>query len=120
MNFSFFGRSAAATAPDLDRKRLRRLIDQATNDSSDESEEHTGLLGMIREEVQVPFKVKVEGELVECQRFEVPRNGFGLNAVCKASGKTRVVDISRLEWVDPLPQGHEWIDAYFAWRDLNG
>jgi len=23
-----------------------------------------------------------------------------------------------LEWIEPLPKGHEWIDAYFAWRDL--
>ena len=28
-----------------------------------------------------------------------------------------------LEGIEPLPKGHEWIEAYFAWRDsdpLNG
>ncbi len=121
MNWSFqFGGSprtgsAAATSG---RKKLRALIDQATRESSDESEEHAGLLSVIRDEVQCPFTARVENEVVECERLEWPKNGYGLNAVCKSSGKTRVVDISRLEWVDPLPKGHEWIDAYFAWRDM--
>jgi hypothetical protein len=57
---------------------------------------------------------------VECVRLEFPRNGYGLNAVCKVEGKTVIVDISKLEWVEPLPKGHQWIEAYFAWRDLIG
>jgi hypothetical protein len=23
-----------------------------------------------------------------------------------------------VEGIEPLPKGHEWIEAYFAWRDL--
>jgi hypothetical protein len=103
-----------------DRKKLRALIDQATSDSVDESDEHAGLLSMIREEVTCPFAARVQGEEVECLRFEWPKNGYGLNAVCKTKDKTRVVDISSLEWVEPRPRGHEWIEAYFAWRDLVG
>jgi hypothetical protein len=106
-------------APDpTDRKKLRALIDQATSDSVDESDEHAGLLSMIREEVICPFPARIGGEDVECVRFEWPRNGYGLNAVCKSKSKTHVVDIGMLEWIEPLPKGHEWIDAYFAWRDL--
>lgn len=121
MNWSFqFGGSpsAGAAATSVGRKKLRALIDQATSDSSDESEEHAGLLSVIRDEVECPFTARVAGEVVECERLEWPRNGYGLNAVCKAGGVTQVVDISRLEWIDPLPKGHEWIDAYFAWRDM--
>jgi hypothetical protein len=102
-----------------DRKKLRALIDQATRDTVDESDEHAGLLSMIREEVVCPFRARIAGEEVECLRFEWPKNGYGLNAVCNSQTKTRVVDIGALEWTDPLPQGHEWIDAYFAWRDMN-
>lgn len=101
-----------------DRTKLRALIDQATSDSVDESDEHAGLLSMIREEVICPFSVRIAGEDAECIRFEWPKNGYGLNAVCKSKAKTRVVDIGMLEWIDPMPKGHEWIDAYFAWRDL--
>jgi hypothetical protein len=99
-------------------KKLRALIDQATSDSVDESDEHAGLLSMIREEVACPFRARVAGEDVDCIRFEWPKNGYGLNAVCKAKGKTLVIDIAKVEAVEPLPKGHEWIEAYFAWRDL--
>jgi hypothetical protein len=101
-------------------KRLRALIDWATGDSQDESDEHAGLLSTIREEVECPFHARVAGEDVECVRFEWPKKGYGLNAVCKSQGKTELVDIRNLEWVEPLPKGHEWIEAYFAWRDLVG
>jgi hypothetical protein len=103
-----------------DRKKLRAMIDQATSDSVDESDEHAGLLSMIREEVACPFPARVAGDEVECVRFEWPKNGYGLNAVCNAKTKTQVVDITMLEFVEPLPKGHEWIEAYFAWRDLLG
>jgi len=96
------------------------LIDQATSDSVDESDEHAGLLSIIREEVVCPFRARLDGEDVECVRLEWPKNGYGLNAVCKCMGKTRVVDITTLEWVEPRPKGHEWIEAYLAWRDLIG
>ena len=99
-------------------KKLRAMIDQATSDSVDESDEHAGLLSMIREEVACPFRARVAGEDVDCVRFEWPKNGYGLNAVCKAQGKTLVVDIGKVEAIEPLPKGHEWIGAYFAWRDL--
>ena len=94
-------------SPTLDRpssppdKKLRALIDRATSDSIDESDEHAGLLSMIREEVVCPFRARVSGEEVECVRFEWPKNGYGLNAVCKSKGKTRVVDIFQadIRWV---------------------
>ncbi len=123
MNWNWqLGKSATLdTAPSQpDRKKLRALIDQATSDSVDESDEHSGLLSMIREEVACPFPARVSGEDVECVRLEWPKNGYGLNAICKSKGKTQVVDIGTLEWIEPLPKGHEWIDAYFAWRDLVG
>jgi hypothetical protein len=103
-----------------DGKRLRAMIDQATRDSVDESDEHAGLLSVIREEVACPFAARLHGEDVECIRLEWPRTGYGLNAICKSKGRTDVVDICKLEWVEPLPKGHQWIEAYFAWRDLVG
>jgi len=102
-----------------DRSKLRALIDEATTDSNDESDEHAGLLGMIREEVACPFRARIQGEDVECTRFEWPKKGYSLNAVCQTrKGKTRIVDISLLEWPDSLPEGHKWIEAYLAWREL--
>jgi len=102
-----------------DRSKLRALIDEATTDCNDESDEHAGLLGMIREEVACPFPARIQGEEVECTRFEWPKKGYSLNAVCQTrKGKTRIVDIRMLEWSDSLPEGHKWIEAYLAWREL--
>jgi hypothetical protein len=101
-----------------EREKLRALIDQATSDSVDESDEHAGLLSTIREEVACPFPARVNGEEVDCVRFEWPKNGYCRNAVCMAKGKTMIVDIAALDVIEPLPKGHEWIEAYFAWRDL--
>ena len=101
------------------RSRLKVLIAEATADSVDESDEHTGLLGMIREEVACPFRARLRGEEVECTRFQWPKKGYGLNAVCRTrSGKMRIVDIADLEWAEPRPAGYQWIEAYFAWRSL--
>jgi len=98
---------------------LRALIDQATTDSVDESDEHTGLLGMIREEVACPFSARFEGEEVRCLGFEWPLCGYGLNVVCRSrNGKRRSLEIGDLEWIQPLPMGHRWIEAYLAWREM--
>ena len=111
--------SSAKTSVKYDRFKLRALIDEATTDSNDESDEHAGLLGMIREEVACPFPARLQGEDVECTRFEWPKKGYSLNAVCRTrKGKTRIVDIGLLEWPDSLPEGHKWIEAYLAWREL--
>src|SRR5271166_1225699 len=63
---------AAGKSIRFDHTRLRALIDEATFNSKDESDEHAGLLSMIRQEVACPFWARVEGEEVECVRFEWP------------------------------------------------
>jgi hypothetical protein len=110
--------SSSSSSVKYGHSQLRALIDEATTDSNDESDEHAGLLGMIREEVACPFRARVQGEEVECTRFEWPKKGYSLNAVCQTGkGKTRIVDIGQLEWSDSLPAGHKWIEAYLAWRE---
>jgi len=100
-----------------ERSRIQALIDQATTDSNDESDEHAGLLGMLREEVACPFRARLRGEDVECLRLEWPTRGYGLEAVCRTSkGKLRTADIGELALVEPLPEGYSWIEAYLTWR----
>jgi len=115
-------RGSTATLPSTGRRsesgHLRALIDRVTGDSQDESDEHASLLSTVRAEVVCPFRARLAGDEVECVRLEFPRNGYGLNAVCKSGSRTVTVDITKLEWVEPMPKGHEWIEAYFAWRDL--
>lgn len=61
MNWNWHvGKSATLDAvPSGSDTKLRALIDQATSDSVDESDEHAGLLSMIREEVVCPFRARL-------------------------------------------------------------
>ena len=96
--------------------RLEELIDEATVDCYGEGEEHTGLLTMIEEYVVCPFRAIVIGEIVEVTGFRWPVSGHGLLAICRRNEKTHPVDIDSVEWIEPLPEGYEWIAAYQAWR----
>ena len=96
--------------------RLWELIEEATVDCHDEDEQHSGILTMVQENVVCPFKAKVIGEEIEVTDLEWPDEGFGLKAVCTRKGKTHRVDVSSLEWMDPLPEGFEWIEAYLEWK----
>lgn len=89
------------------------MIDEATTDSNDESDEYAGLLSMIQEEVVCPFLIRVQGEDVECVRFEWPKKGYGLNAVCRTrKGKTRIVEGSKAK----KPNHDESIFGGFPYR----
>jgi len=103
----------------IDRARLDELIDEATVDCYGEEEEHTALLTMIEEHVICPFRVKVIGETIEVTQFEWPSSGYGMLAVCRRRGHAYRVDVNSLEWVEPLPEGFEWIVAYQTWRKRN-
>ncbi len=102
---------------DKDRARLAALIDEATIDCYSEEEQHTGLLTMIEDNVECPFQAKVIGEKVVVTGYEWPKAGYGLFAVCERDGRKYQVDINSLEFVRPRPEGNEWIEAYFAWRE---
>lgn len=110
----------AKSKSDKDRERLRALIDEATIDCYGEEEQHTGLLTMIEDNVECPFHAKVIGEKVAVTGFEWPKAGYGLFAVCERNSRKYRVDINSLEWIKPLPEGFEWIEAYQAWRERVG
>jgi hypothetical protein len=98
------------------REHLEELIEEATVDAYGEEEQHSGLLTMIEDNVDCPFTAKVIGEKVTVTGWEWPKAGYGLLAVCERNGKKHRVDVNSLEWVNPRPDGYEWIEAYMLWR----
>lgn len=99
------------------RPQLKALIDEATVDCYGEEEQHAGLLTMIEDNVVCPFKAKVIGETVTVSGFEWPQAGYGLFALCERKGKSHRVDVNSLEWIEPRPEGFEWLEAYLLWRE---
>lgn len=98
-----------------DPERLQELIEEATVDAYGEDEQHSGFVTMIQDNVVCPFKAKVIGENVEVTGLDWPDSGYGVKVMCRHKGKTYPIDIASLEWTDALPEGFEWIEAYFEW-----
>ncbi len=96
-------------------KYLRELIEEATIDAYGDEEEHAGLLTMIDDNLELPFKAKMIGETVEVTEVVWPEYGLGLKFMCISKGKEHIVDATSLEWTEPLPEGIEWVEAYFEW-----
>lgn len=72
-------------------------------------------LTLIEENVVCPFRAKLIGETIEVTDFAWPESDLGLKVQCQYKGKTYLIDITSLEWTNPLPEGFEWIEAYFEW-----
>jgi hypothetical protein len=102
--------------PSQVRPYLRSLIAKATTNCENEEEQHISLLTTIENEVPCPFRARVGGEEVDVIGYEWPTSGYGLGVLCRAGGQDKVVDIATLQWVEPRPDGYEWIEAYRAWR----
>jgi hypothetical protein len=99
-----------------DPERLDELIEEATIDCYNEDEQHSGLLTMIEDEVVFPFEAKVMGDVVRITGMQWPDHGYGLQFTCEKHGATYEIDAGSIAWVEPLPEGFEWIEAYLSWR----
>ncbi len=102
------------------QEHLNELIQEATIDCYDVSEEFSGIMTMLEDNVTCPFQAKIIGETVEVMSLEWPDYGNSVKAVCKNKNKKYTVDIGSFEWIEPLPEGFEWIEAYFQWYKTIG
>jgi hypothetical protein len=100
----------------LDPEAIGEALEEATVDAHGESEQHTGLLTAIQDEVEFPFPALALGEKVQIVDMEWPDDEVGLDFVCEHKGKRHRIDASSVELADPLPKGHLYIAAYLDWR----
>jgi hypothetical protein len=103
----------------LSHTKLRKLIEDATVDAYNDSEQRVGFLTMIQENLQLPFKTYVLGIEVLVERVDMTASEQ-IVAVCR-NGRTRQrIAILDLPLPSPLPGGAEWIEAYRHWdRGVN-
>jgi hypothetical protein len=93
---------------------LDALIEEATVDAYDTSEQRMGLSTMLENELAVPFTTDVLGTEVTVERVELT-DDEEIVAICvrgKARQRVRVVD---LPLPSSLPKGWEWVEAYRRW-----
>ena len=93
------------------RRRLEQLIDQATVDAYNESEQRGGIFTIIEESLALPFKTTVLGVSVVVERIDLTDTDEIVALCCR--GKVRqTIPLLDLPLPDPPPAGGEWIDAY--------
>lgn len=80
---------SAMTQARLSKSRLAEMIEEATVDAYDESEQATGWFTMFEDHLELPFETKVLGAVVTVARIDL-RDGGEIVAICTraaANGK---------------------------------
>ena len=93
---------------------LDELIEQATVDAYDQSEQMVGFLTMLQEHLDMPFKTEVLGIEVAVEQINLTDDNH-IVAVCRRDKSRQTIPILDLPLPSPPPKGAEWIDAYRRW-----
>jgi hypothetical protein len=96
------------------KTRLDRLVEEATVDCYNESEQIAGLYTMIEDNLALPLETMILRVPVTVVRIDLtPRDE--IVAVCRRAGVRQTVPILDLPLPSRRPAGAEWIDAYRHW-----
>ncbi len=99
----------------LSEEQLDDMIEQATVDAHDESEQLSGWSCMFEENLAVPFETTVLGVPVKVEQV-TQNNDEQIVAICTRGKGKQSIPILDLPLPEPLPPGAEWIEAYRHWR----
>ena len=102
------------SADRLSTTYLDKLIEEATVDCYNESEEVIGIFTMLEENLVVPFSTTMLGVEVTVERVDLNKAGE-IVAVCRRGRERQRVPIIDLPLPEIKPEGAEWIDAYRRW-----
>lgn len=94
----------------LSSSKLRKLIEAATVDAYNDSEQRVGFLSMIADNLCLPFATSVLGVEVVVERIDM-NVGEEIVAVCRRGPTRQEVPVFDLPLPAPLPNGAEWIEA---------
>ncbi|MFN0121344.1 MAG: hypothetical protein ACKV2V_12670 [Blastocatellia bacterium] len=99
------------------RADLMELIEEGTVDCYGVDEEHSGMLTVVQDNVDVPFQARVGPDKVTVTELDFPKSGLGMTIVCERNGKKLRTDLTALDFIDPLPAGYEYIEAFKLWQE---
>ena len=95
-------------------KYLDKLIEEATTDAYNESEQAGGFFALIEENLALPFVTQVLGQEVTVAKLDITKRDE-IVAICARGKATQAIPILDLPMPNPRPEGAEWIDAYRRW-----
>jgi hypothetical protein len=92
------------------------MIEEATVDAYDASEQAMGWFNMFEEHLELPFETDVLGVRVTVAEID-QRDDGRIVAICVRGRKRQAIDVADLPLPTPLPAGAQWISAYRHWRE---
>ena len=98
----------------LSKARLEAMVEEATVDCYNESEQVTGLFTIIEENLAVPFETTILGTPVTVKRVDLNQRDE-IVAICVRGRDRQAIPILDLPLPSPPPAGAEWIAAYRHW-----
>jgi len=101
-------------ATKMSEAELDALIEEATVDAYDESEQTVGFHTMLEEHLEMPFNTAVLGVEVTVEQVDLSDDNQIL-VVCTRGKSRQRIPILDLPLPKPPPGGAEWIDAYRRW-----
>jgi hypothetical protein len=102
------------TTKEPSKAQLEELIEEATVDAYDESEQSTGFFTMFEEHLEIPFTCQVLGVEVTVVKIDI-NDRDDIVTVCKRGNTRQALSILDLPLPNPRPKGWEWIEAYRQW-----
>ncbi|MBM3884096.1 MAG: hypothetical protein FJ387_31050 [Verrucomicrobia bacterium] len=90
------------------------MIEEATVDAYDDSEQMSGFYTLLEERLEMPFRTEVLGVDVMVERLDMTEDGR-IVAVCSRGKARQRVPILDLPLPNPPPEGAEWIEAFRRW-----
>ena len=93
---------------------LDQLIEEATIDAYNASEQAGGCFAMMEENLALPFVTQVLGQDVTVVKIDMTHRDEIL-AMCLRGKQQQSIPMLDLPLPDPLPEGAEWIEAYRRW-----
>src|SRR2546425_8224934 len=94
--------------PRLSKAKLDALVEEATVDSYNESEQATGLYTMIEDNLALPFETIVLGVRVIVERAQLTRRDE-IVAGCRRAGVRHNIPLLHLSPPSPRPAGAAWV-----------
>jgi len=110
-------KARATRKPRTDESKFAAMIEQATVDAYDESEQATGWYMMLEEHLALPFETTILGAAVKATKLEL-RGDNTIVAICTRGRERQAIDIVDLPRPTLKHPGFEWIEAYRHWRDV--
>ena len=90
------------------------MIEEATLDAYDESEQVTGWFTMLEDHLELPFETMVLGAAVTVATIDLSGGGQ-IVAICTRGRNRQAIPLVDLPLPSPRPAGSEWIEAYRCW-----